>query len=84
MTLVLNEDTLIFGEVRSPGTLRNISHNPNIEVNHFDILARKAERIQHIVKIDIFSAKLIKSPAYDIGSEEDELIARWKSHYAAL
>ena len=115
MSLVLDENSLMFGEVRSPGTLQNLRHNPNVEVNFLDVLHRKAvrargqaeileagsnefaqlhpnfeqwgdlaDRIKHIVKINLTQAKIIISPAYDIGSTEVELRSQWKAHYEGL
>jgi hypothetical protein len=115
MSLVLDDNTLMFGEVRSPGTLQNLRHNPNVEVNFLDVLQRKAlrargqaeildagssafvqlhpnfsqwgdlaGRIKHIVKINLTQAKLITSPAYDLGADEEELEKHWKAHYANL
>jgi len=43
--IVLDEQTIAFGEIRSPNTLRNIDHNPVVEVNFVDPFARKGVRI---------------------------------------
>ncbi len=44
--IVLDEQTIAFGEIRSPNTLRNIDHNPVVEVNFVDPFARKGVRIK--------------------------------------
>lgn len=42
--LVLDADHLMFAEMRSPNTLRNIEGNPNIEVNFVDVFSRSGIR----------------------------------------
>ena len=42
--IVLDESHLMFGEVRSPNTVKNIADNPVVEVNFVDIFARKGLR----------------------------------------
>jgi predicted pyridoxine 5'-phosphate oxidase superfamily flavin-nucleotide-binding protein len=40
--VVLDNVTIAFGEIRSPGTSRNLRDNPRIEVNFVDPFVRKA------------------------------------------
>jgi uncharacterized protein len=42
--VVLNDETIAFGEIRSPGTIRNLRANPRIEVNFVDPFVRKGYR----------------------------------------
>jgi uncharacterized protein len=42
--IVLDEETIAFGEIRSPGTIRNLRANPRIEVNFVDPFVRKGYR----------------------------------------
>jgi len=42
--VVLDDRTIAFGEIRSPGTLRNLKANPRIEVNFVDPFVRKGYR----------------------------------------
>ena len=42
--IVLNDQTIAFGEIRSPGTIRNVRANPRIEVNFVDPFVRKGYR----------------------------------------
>ena len=42
--IVLDDDTIAFGEIRSPGTIRNLRANPRIEVNFVDPFVRKGYR----------------------------------------
>jgi len=42
--VVLNDETIAFGEIRSPGTIRNLRANPRIEVNFVDVFVRKGYR----------------------------------------
>ena len=41
---VVDDNTIAFGEVRSPGTVRNLRNNPRIEVNFVDPFVRKGYR----------------------------------------
>jgi uncharacterized protein len=42
---VLDDQTIAFGEIRSPGTIRNLKANPRIEVNFVDAFVRKGYRL---------------------------------------
>ena len=42
--VVLDARTIAFGEIRSPGTLRNLRANPRVEVNFVDPFVRKGYR----------------------------------------
>ena len=42
--IVLDDVTIAFGEIRSPGTIRNLRDNPRIEVNFVDPFVRKGYR----------------------------------------
>ena len=44
--IILDEETIAFGEMRSPNTVANISHQAEVEVNFVDILTRKGIRIR--------------------------------------
>jgi len=41
---VVDDNTIAFGEVRSPGTIRNLRTNPRVEVNFVDPFVRKGYR----------------------------------------
>ncbi len=43
--IVIDEKTLAFSDIRSPGTVRNIAGKPSVEVNFVDVFRRKACRI---------------------------------------
>src|SRR5260370_18991213 len=43
---VLDDDHLIFADIRSPGTVANLRTNPNIEVNVVDHFVRKCYRFK--------------------------------------
>ena len=49
--LVHDERTLAFSDIRSPGTMRNIAHNPAVEVNFIDVLHRTACRIRGTARL---------------------------------
>src|SRR5215471_5091001 len=42
--IVLDDWTIAFGEIRSPGTIQNLRLNPRIEVNFVDVFVRKGYR----------------------------------------
>lgn len=42
--LAMGDDKIMFGEMRSPTTVKNIAANPMVEVNFVDVLARKGFR----------------------------------------
>jgi uncharacterized protein len=42
--VVLDDRTIAFGEIRSPGTIRNLRTNPRVEVNFVDVFVRKGYR----------------------------------------
>jgi uncharacterized protein len=42
--VVLDDRTIAFGEIRSPGTIRNLRANRRIEVNFVDVFVRKGYR----------------------------------------
>lgn len=42
---IIDDATLAFGEIRSPGTIRNLAANSRIEVNFIDPFTRKGCRI---------------------------------------
>lgn len=43
--VILDDTTIAFGNIRSFGTVRNLTRNPAIEVCFTDILARRAVRV---------------------------------------
>ena len=44
--VVLTDRQLVFGHIRSPGTIGNIADRPIVEINFLDVLARKAVRVR--------------------------------------
>jgi hypothetical protein len=43
--VILDDETLAFGNIRSPGTLANLRANPAVEVCFTDVLHRRALRV---------------------------------------
>lgn len=113
--VVLNDRQLVFGHIRSPGTMNNIAKRPTIEINFLDVLARKAVRVRGraymfarsapefeslfaalsgwkgyteimkaVVRVDIETASLILSPAYDIGHTEAQLREQYRAKFTSL
>src|SRR5262249_43884068 len=58
-TAVRHDDHLIFANIKSPGTLANLRHNPNVEVNVVDPFVRKGYRFKGVATI------LESGPLYD-------------------
>jgi predicted pyridoxine 5'-phosphate oxidase superfamily flavin-nucleotide-binding protein len=50
-TAVWDDDHLVFANIRSPGTMANLRHNPNVEVNVVDPFARKGYRFKGVASI---------------------------------
>jgi len=48
---VLDEEHLIFADLRSPGTVANLRTNPNVEVNVVDHFVRKGYRFKGTAQI---------------------------------
>ena len=44
--VLLDESTLIFGELRSPNTARNLRDRPSLEINFVDVYYRKGFRLK--------------------------------------
>jgi len=42
---IVNDSTIAFGNLRSPGTISNLAKRPAVEVNFLDVLKRKAVRV---------------------------------------
>lgn len=113
--VMLNDRQLVFGHIRSPGTMANIAERPVIEVNFIDVLARKAVRLRGrarmfsrsapefadlfaalsgwkayaelmkaVVRVDIDTAGLILSPAYDLGHTEAQLREQYRAKFTSL
>ena len=49
--LALDESHLVFAEIRSPGTIRNIRSNPAVEVNAVDTASRRGYRFKGTASI---------------------------------
>lgn len=113
--VALNDKQLVFGHIRSPGTMGNIAERPVIEINFLDVLSRKAVRIRGrafmfrssapeftdlfaalsgwkgyteimkaVVRVDVDTASLILSPAYDLGHTEAQLREQYKAKFTSL
>jgi hypothetical protein len=102
--IVVDDNNIAFGNIRSPQTLHNISVRKEVEVCFVDVLLRKVLRVAgsanvspksqtdvsiveafreiypayidlilEIVFINIKHARIIYSPAYDIGLSKEDL-----------
>ena len=65
--LILDDETLAFGEIRSPQTLANLRGNTEVEVNFVDIFLRKGVRVRG-------SAEIIAKGSTDF----DALLPHWQ------
>lgn len=106
--VAVDDRTLAFGDIRSPGTVANLRARPGLEVNFVDPLTRRgfrangngvvhdrgsdgyrshralfdrwgplAERIKHIIVIDVIEAEPLSSPVYDDGAVEADVRSQW-------
>ena len=71
--LILGDETLAFGEIRSPQTLANLRDNPEMEVNFVDVFLRKGVRVRG-------RAEIIAQGTPDF----DALLPRWREAFGAL
>ncbi len=49
--VVVDDTTIAFGNIRSPGTITNLMQRPAIEICFTDVLARKALRVTGTAKV---------------------------------
>ena len=68
--IVLDEQTIAFGEIRSPQTLTNIQNNPELEINFVDQFTRKGVRIRG-------SAELVRRDTDAFNQIINEWISIW-------
>lgn len=50
-TTVWDDDHLIFADIDSPGTVKNLLHNPSIEINVVDVFIRKGFRFKGTAQV---------------------------------
>ena len=50
-TLVWDDDHLVFADIHSPGTIKNLLTNPSIEINMVDVFIRKGYRFKGIGQV---------------------------------
>ena len=50
-TMIWDDDHILFTDLASPGTMRNLAHNPSIEINVVDQFARKGYRFKGTVTV---------------------------------
>ena len=53
-------------------------------LSQFQTWAYLVDRMRGLVVIEVTEARMIKSPAYDTGAQESELIRQWLGHYTKL
>ncbi len=70
--LVLDDHTIAFGEIRSPGTIANLNHHAEAEVNFIDQWKRKGLRVRG-------QARVVPP-----GAEFDDLIGKWHAVWGEL
>jgi uncharacterized protein len=50
-TAVWDDDHLVFANIRSPGTIKNLRNNPSVEVNLVDPFVRKGYRFKGVASV---------------------------------
>jgi predicted pyridoxine 5'-phosphate oxidase superfamily flavin-nucleotide-binding protein len=70
LTFVLDDEHLVIGEVRSPGTIANLTARPTAEINVVDPIARKGFRFKGECRV------------YSEGAEFEKLVAFLRSRGA--
>jgi predicted pyridoxine 5'-phosphate oxidase superfamily flavin-nucleotide-binding protein len=76
-TAVFDDDHLVFANLRSPQTIRNIEGNPSIEINVVDQLVRKGYRFKGTATVhkdgDIFERVLELYMEIGLGDYRDRI-----------
>ena len=49
--VAIDPELIAFGNIRSPGTVANLLHNPRVEICFLDVLSRKAVRVAGTAEI---------------------------------
>jgi predicted pyridoxine 5'-phosphate oxidase superfamily flavin-nucleotide-binding protein len=97
---VLDDRTIAFGEIRSPGTIRNLKARKGYRFAGMATVVERGEpafdtllpnlhsalapRIRAIVTIAVTKALPLTSPAYDEGKTEPELRRAWTTRFRML
>ena len=68
--LVRDDEHIMFGEIRSPGTVRNVTERPRVEVNFVDPIVRKGIRIKG-------EARLVAKPSEEFDQLEPQFREVW-------
>ncbi|MBC6442994.1 MAG: pyridoxamine 5'-phosphate oxidase family protein [Rhodobacteraceae bacterium] len=71
--VVLDPETIAFGEIRSPQTITNLTANPETEINFVDQFTRKGVRVRG-------QAQMVPRGT----AEFDGLIPHWQAGWGAL
>jgi uncharacterized protein len=61
---VWDDDTLIFADIRSPGTTRNLRHNPAVAINVVDPILRKGYRFTGVAYVHDDGDVLLRATAF--------------------
>jgi uncharacterized protein len=77
-TLVWDDNTLVFADLRSPGTIQNLLRNPAVEINVVDPVLRKGYRFKGtatVVSDGALYAKALRFYAETIGLSSERIRA---------
>ena len=83
-TTVWDDNHLVFADIASPGTVRNLLFERGVHLYAERGLTGAESRIRAIVLIAVTAVESWWSPAYDLGQSEDELREQWWSYWAAM
>lgn len=79
-TTVLDDEHLLFADIHSPGTVRNLERNPSIELNVVDPIVRKGYRFKGVATLHSSGEKyekglrLLEERGYDARRERIKTI----------
>jgi predicted pyridoxine 5'-phosphate oxidase superfamily flavin-nucleotide-binding protein len=65
---VVDDYTLAFGDIASPGTMRNLEHQPYVDINVLDVFRRRGYRFRGPAQV-VDDVELIAFLAADLGAE---------------
>jgi predicted pyridoxine 5'-phosphate oxidase superfamily flavin-nucleotide-binding protein len=79
-TCVLDDDHLLFADIRSPQTVANIRRGSLVEAG-----STLVDRVKAIVVIEVRGARAVVSPAYDDGTlSEADVIRTFRARFNSI
>lgn len=75
--VIIDSSCIAFGNIRSPGTVKNIRSRPHVELNFIDVLTRRAVRIKG-------TAAIVEKDAAAAQALMPQFKALWESYLDSM